>query len=150
MPSSITSKFVKSLQLQRLCENFALISTTDDARLDIKAYELWELRVNKTCFDVKIFNPLTKSCPESSSEAYKYHESIKNEYEQRKTEVKKSNILSACFRIHWWRWQISFEALKQPVSKLSARKEDSYTDIISYLRTKISFHLPSKKSSKED
>ena len=50
-------------------ETFALKPTTtdDDARLDIKANGLWESRYNKTYFDVKIFNPLVKGCPESSS-----------------------------------------------------------------------------------
>ena len=45
-------------------ETFALKSTTsdDDARLDIKANGIWESRFNKTYFDVKIFNPLAKSC----------------------------------------------------------------------------------------
>ena len=71
-------------------ETFALKSTTtdDDARLDIRANGLWESRFNKTYFNVKIFNPLPKSCPESSSETYKYHESNKkNKYELRITEV---------------------------------------------------------------
>ena len=63
-------------------ETFTLKSTTDDAaRLDINADGLWESRFNKSYIDVKIFNSLAKSCPESSSEAYKYHESIKkNKY----------------------------------------------------------------------
>ena len=53
-------------------ETFALNSTTtdDDAILDITANGLWESKFNKTYFDVKIFNLLSKSCPESSSEAY--------------------------------------------------------------------------------
>ena len=59
-------------------ETFVLKSTTtdDDERIDIKANGLWESRFNKTYFDVKIFNQLAKIFPESSSEAYKYHESI--------------------------------------------------------------------------
>ena len=46
-------------------ETFALKSTTtdDDARLDIKPIGLWESRFNKTNFDVKVFNPLTKKLP---------------------------------------------------------------------------------------
>ena len=81
-------------------ETFALKSTTtdDDATLDIKANGLWESRFNKTYFDVKIFNQLAKSCPESSSEAYKYHESIKkNKYEQRITEVAKATFRPLVF-----------------------------------------------------
>ena len=56
-------------------ETFALKSATtdDDARLDIKAHGLWEWKFSKTYFDVKSSKPLAKTCPESSSEAYKYH-----------------------------------------------------------------------------
>ena len=58
-------------------------TTTDDARVDIKSNWLWESRLNKPYFGVKIFNPLAKSCLESSSEAQNHHESVKKEkYEQ--------------------------------------------------------------------
>ena len=120
-------------------ETFALKSTTtdDDARLDIKANGLWESRFNKTYFDVKIFNPLAKICPESSSEAYKYHESIKkNKWEQRVTEVEKATFCPLVFACTGGAGPSASNALKQLASKLSARKEDSHAD----LRT-ISFAL---------
>ena len=55
-------------------------------------------------FDVKIFNPLAKSCPKNSVEAYKYHESLKClKYEQRILEVEKSNFVPRCsvLMFHW-------------------------------------------------
>ena len=119
-------------------ENFPLKSTTtdDDARLDIQANELWESRFNKTYFDVKIFKPLAKSCPESSSEAYTYHESIKrNKYEQRITEVEIATSCPLVFACTSGAGPSASKALKQLASKLSLRKEDSYADIISYLST---------------
>ena len=63
-------------------ESFALksMTTDDESRLDIKAKRFWESRFNETYFDVKIVNPLAKkTCPESCSEANKYHECIKKE-----------------------------------------------------------------------
>ena len=81
-------------------ETFALKSTTtnDEARLDIKAYRLWESIFSKTYFDVKIFKSLAKICPESSNEDYKYHEYIKkNKHEQRITEVEKATFCPIVF-----------------------------------------------------
>ena len=48
----------------------------------------------KTYFDLRISNPFSKICPESGSEAYKYHESIKkNKYEQRITELENKHFV---------------------------------------------------------
>ena len=135
--------WLKSNLIFSRCKGKLLLSTTtdDDARLDIKATRLWESRFNKTYFDVKIFNPLAKSCPESSSEAYKYHESIiKNKYEQRITEVEKATFCPLVFACTGGAGASASKVLKQLASTLSARKDDSYADI-SYLRTKISFAL---------
>ena len=81
-------------------KTFALKSKTtdDDARLDIKANGLWQSRFNKTYSDVKMFKSLAKSCPESSSEAYNYHESIKkNTFEQRINEFEEATFCPFVF-----------------------------------------------------
>ena len=52
-------------------------TTEDEARLDIEAIEangLWDSRFCRTFFDVKIFNPLARTCPKNVNEAYKFHE----------------------------------------------------------------------------
>ena len=103
-------------------ETFAPKSTTtdDDAILDIKANRFLESRFNKTYIDVEILNLLAKSCPESSSEASKYHESIKkNKYEQRAT------FCPLVFSCTGGAGPSTSKALKQLASKLSAQKEDS-------------------------
>ena len=48
-----------------------ITTTEDEARLDIKENGLWETSINRTFFDVKIFNPQAKSCPRTIKEAYK-------------------------------------------------------------------------------
>ena len=79
---------------------------------------------------------------ESSTEAYFYHESIKkNKYEQRITEVEKERFCPRVFACSGGAGPSASKALETLASKLSARKEDSYADIILYLRTKISFAL---------
>ena len=54
--------------------DYRTTTTEDEARLDIKANELLETRFSKPYFDVKIFNPLAKSCPRSIPDAYTFHE----------------------------------------------------------------------------
>ena len=66
---------LQSLDGVSFSSNFT--STDDDARLDIKANGLWGSRFTRTFFDVKIFNAHPKSCPKTIKDAYKYHESIK-------------------------------------------------------------------------
>ena len=57
-----------------------------------------ESSFNKTYFDVKIFDPLAKNCPASSSEAYKYHESTKkNKNEQGINDVDKATFCPFVF-----------------------------------------------------
>ena len=75
-------------------ETFDRNSTaTDDARLDIKANGLWGTVFERTFFDVKIFNPLAKSCPKTIRDAYKYHEELKKlKYEQRIRDVENSTF----------------------------------------------------------
>ena len=97
---------------------------------------------NSTYFDVKVFNPLAKNCSESSSEAYKYHEPIeKNKYDQKIIEAEKAMFCPLVFACTSGAVPSAPKALKQLLSKLSARKEDSYADTTSYLRTKIIFAL---------
>ena len=64
-----------------------------------------------------------------------------NKYEQRITEVEKATFCPLIFACTGGAGPSASKALKQLASKLSARKEVSYADIISYLRTKISFAL---------
>ena len=73
-------------------------TTEDEARLDIKANDLWEMRFNRTFSDVKRFNRLAKSYPRTSKEAYKLHEAQKRlKYEQRIVEVENSSFISLVF-----------------------------------------------------
>ena len=114
-------------------EAFANRTTTtdDEARLDIRANGLWENRFSKTFFDVKIFNPHARTCPKDFGGAYKMHEQIKKlKYEQRIREVKHGGAGPSASKV-----------IKRVAGKLSDKKEVSYSDIITYIRTKISFAL---------
>ena len=59
-------------------ETFDRNSTaTDNTRIDIKANGLWGTVFKRTFFVVKIFNPLTKSCPKTLRDSHKYQEELK-------------------------------------------------------------------------
>ena len=73
-------------------------TTKDKARLDIKANGLWETRINRTFFDLKMFNPHSKSCYRTIKEVYKLHGAQKRlKYEQRIVEFKNSSVNALVF-----------------------------------------------------
>ena len=77
--------------------NNKINSTDKNAQIDIKSNGLCG-RHSAVFFDVKFFNPLAKSCPKNSVEAYKYQESLKClKYEQRIYDVEKSNFVTLMF-----------------------------------------------------
>ena len=117
-------------------------STDEHARLDIKANDLWILMFSRYFFEVKIFNPLAKSCPKNSVEAYTYHESLKRlEYEQRILDVKKSNFVPLVFSCMGGAGPFATCTIRQLASKLAEKKDESYSDAITFIHTKISFAL---------
>ena len=114
-------------------ESFDNKSTTteDEARLDIKANRLWDSRFNRTFFDVKIFNPLAKSCPKQIKEAYKYHEALKKlKYEQRIIEVENSSLNP-----------LVFATIARIAQKISEKTSEPYDDVVGFIRTWVVFAL---------
>ena len=125
-------------------ETFANRTTTidDDARLDIKANGFFDSRFSRTFFDVKVFNPYAKSCPRSIPDSYKHHESIKKlKYEQRIIDVKKTTFCPLIFSCTGGAGPSASKAIQRLASRISDKKEDSYSDVITYIRTKLSFAL---------
>ena len=125
-------------------ETFANRTTTidDDARLDIKANGFFDSRFSRTFFDVKVFNPYAKSCPRSILDSYKYHESIKKlKYEQRIIDVEKATFCPLIFSCTGGAGPSASKAIQRLASRISDKKEDSYSDVITYIRTKLSFAL---------
>ena len=125
-------------------ESFDNKSTTteDEARLDIKANGLWDTRFSRTFFDVKIFNPLAKSCPKQIKEAYKYHESLKKlKYEQRITNVEHSSFNPLVFATTGGAGPSASKVITRIAQKISDKSAEPFSDVIGYIRTKVSFAL---------
>ena len=117
-------------------------TTEDEARLDIKANGLWDSRFCRTFFDVKIFNPLAKSCPKDINEAYKFHETQKKlKYESRIINVEKSTFNPLVFACTGGAGPSATKVITRLASKVNEKSTESYSEAISYIRTKISFAL---------
>ena len=112
-------------------EIFSSNSTTtdDDARLDIKANGLWGSNFNRTFFEVKIFNPHSKSCPKTIKDAYKYQESIKrNKYEERIPETEHSSFNALIFACLGGAGPPASRVMKQLATKISEKRGEPYAD----------------------
>ena len=124
-------------------ETFDRNSTaTDEARLDIKANGLWGTVFERTFFDVKIFNPLAKSCPKTIRDSYKYHEELKKlKYEQRIRDVENSTFNPLVFSSTGGAGPSASKVMKQLAQKIFEKREEKYSDVMSFIRMEISFAL---------
>ena len=115
-------------------------TTEDDTRLDFKANGLWDLRFCRTFFDVKIFNPLAKSCPKDINEAYKFHETQKKlKYESRIIKVEKRTFNPLVFACTGGAGPSASKVITRLASKVNEKSTESYSEAIRYIRTK-KFH----------
>ena len=115
-------------------------TTEDDARLEIKAYGLWGGRYSRTFFDLKIFNPHAKSCPKTISDAYKDHESVKTLKDQQKNlYVEHSSFVPLIFACTGGAAPSSTKNIQKLAKKLGEKRNESYSDTIIFIGTKICF-----------
>ena len=97
---------------------------TDDARLDIKTNVLWGTVFEGTFFDVKIFNPLAKSCPKTMPDSHKYHEELKKlKYEQRIRDVENSTFNPLVFSSTGGAGPSASKVMKRLAQKISEERE---------------------------
>ena len=125
-------------------ETFTKRTTTidDKARIDIKANGFFDSHFSRMFFDVKVFIPYVKFCQRSIPDSYKYHEYIKEQkYEQRIIEVEKATFRPLIFSYTGGAGPPSSKAIQGLAYRISDKKEDSYSDVITYIRTKLIFAL---------
>ena len=116
--------------------------TEDEARLDIRPNGLWDSRLSRTCFDVKIFNPLAKYSPKEVKEATNYHETLKKlKYEQRILDVENSSFNPLVFSCSGGAGPSVSKNMSLLALKINEKGQNNYSDAIGYTRTQISFAL---------
>ena len=80
--------------------------------------------------------------PKNCVEAYKYHESLKSQkFEQRILDVEKSNFVPLVFSCMRGAEPSTMRTTKQLASKTAEKKDESYSDAVTYISSKISFDL---------
>ena len=102
-------------------------STEDEARVDNKANGLWDSRFCRTFFNVMFFNTLAKSC--------------RSLRVSRIINVEKSTFnphVSACTG---GAGPSATKVITRLVSEVNGKGNESYSEAISYIRTKINFAL---------
>ena len=91
---------------------------------------------------MKIFNPHAKSCPRTIKEAYKLHEAQKPlKHEQRIVEVEESSFNPLVFATTGGAAPTASKVMSRIAFKLSEKGEDTYAEVMGYIRTKVSFAL---------
>ena len=117
-------------------------TTDDDARLDIKANGLWGTAFERTFFDVKVFNPMAKSCPKTIKDSYRYHEGFKlAKYEDRIKNVDHSEFVPLVFACSGGCGPLANKVIKRLALRISEKTNESYSQTMNYIRTKIGFAL---------
>lgn len=119
-------------------QNSAIL--TDDARLDVRARGFWRDGQN-SFFDVRVTNPNCQSQQNMSTKSIlKKHESEKKRnYNRRIMEVEQGTFTPLIFTtsgVMSYECSLYHKALAE---KIASKKGEKYTDIMRYLRVKLSF-----------
>ena len=125
-------------------EKFALksASTSEEARLDIKAKAFW--RKGETAFfDVRVTHVNSKSSKNlKTAQKFRRHEDAKKrEYLERVLEVEHGNFTPLIFGTNGGFGQECSKFLKELARKLSEKTDNDYGNVIKWLRTRISMEI---------
>ena len=117
-------------------------NVNDDSRLDIKARGFWR-RGQTAFFDVRITHVNSESQKEcDTSKIFKTHEQAKKrEYLQRVIDVENGSFTPLVFGTNGGMGMECDRFLSNLANKLSAKSEDKYAAIMSWMRTRLSFEI---------
>lgn len=126
-------------------EQFPLKSTTRDdlARVDVKANGLFGGKYDSTFIDIRVVNPLAPSYSNLSiSSLYKKQENEKKrKYERRIVEVEKGSFAPFVVSCTGGLAPIATTIVKRMSSMLSEKTETPYSEMIRWVRTRLSFAM---------
>lgn len=122
--------------------NHRTTCTDEEARLDIKATGLWGNNFERHFFDVKIFNPMARTCPKNPNEAFRHHEQMKKlKYDERVLEVERSHFTPLVFATTGAPSFSSHKTMKRIADLLHHKRKETYANTITWLRTEVNFAL---------
>ena len=90
---------------------------------------------------MKVFNPLAKTS-RNIENPYKHHENVKKlKYQQRVIEVEHSSFVPLIFSCSGGSAPAANKVMQRLAELISEKKNESYSDTMNYIRTKVSFAL---------
>ena len=117
-------------------------NTADNARLDISAIGLWN-GCEKTFFDIRITHP-TSPCYLNKTRRQldiQHEEEKKRSYNDRVLEHEKATFCPLVFTTSGGMAPECSSVNKRLAEKLAYKRKESYTTVITYIRTKLRFAL---------
>ena len=115
---------------------------SDGARLDVSARSVWS-PLSRAFFDIRVLNPLAQSNKKSSLAAmYKKHEQEKKRaYNQRVIQVERGSFTPMVFSTSGGMGPEADKILKHIALKMSWKRNEQYSNVISFLRRRYRFDL---------
>ena len=117
-------------------------NNADKARLDIAARGLWST-FERTLTDVRIFNPNSESySAQTLAQLYIQQENQKKrQYHNRVLQVEKGSFSPLVFTTTGGMAPEATRFLKRIAEKISAKTREKYSQVMSNIRTRISFEI---------
>ena len=117
-------------------------NNADKARLDIAARGLWST-FERTLTDVRIFNPNSESyLAQTLAQLYIQQENQKKwQYLNRVLQVEKGSFSPLVFTTTGGMAPEATRFLKRVAEKISAKTREKYSQVVSNIRTRISFEI---------
>ena len=118
-------------------------NTDYNSRLDVSAYGFWGGRFERAFFDVRVFNPCTRSNRQASLQStYRRHEQEKKrQYEQRIREVEHSTFTPLVLSTTGGMGRAATTFFKRLAAMLSERRDVPYSKMMGWIRCRLSFTL---------
>ena len=115
----------------------------DNARSDVKADGFWSCQQQSTYFDIKVFNPTSKSyLKKPLPSLYRTHEQSKRrDYEDRIIHIEHGTFSPLVFSTSGGMGPIANTVFSRIASMISSKTNTTYSKVVLYIRTKISFAL---------
>ena len=120
--------------------NYATANTSDEARLDIKAQGFWQ-HGQVTYFDVRVTQVNAASQKQQpTAKIFRQHEQAKKrEYLERVLRVQQGSFTPLIFGTNGGLGEECQTFLKNLAKKIANQEDESYADILTWLRTRLSF-----------
>ena len=125
-------------------ETFTNSTCTEvEARLDISAKGIWGSRIERSFYDVKIFNPYAPTNRiKDTKNSYLLHENLKRlKYQDRILDIEDGSFSPLIFATTGGASPITHKVIRRIASLIAQKSNERYPEVINFIRTRVSFSL---------